>query len=391
MRQPLVILISLLILISFLPGVVLYGGDIRESERTGFNSSPAFARAGSGVEKRSGILDNFENEYYIKPGDVFSISIIGAETENFILVVTIEGQLPLYPLAPSVQVAGKSLANAKELIKSTVLKHYQDVKVDVLLHRVSPQNIHILGAVNHPGQYIVDSLTTLYRTLQEKAGGITPAGSRKVSIIRRGETRLFNLNDYLRYGSIQENPLLFNEDVVYVDFAEDFAKLYVVTDTVNYVEYFEIEKPVSLRTLLLSIGRKYGHSDYTDLFLFSDGRLAPVSQDYLVKKDDTIYVRPEESYIYVRGNVNRPGRFTYLPDKIPHFYLSLAGGVTRYGTERRLIIVKEDGNSFRYRGQEIEQGDTIVVPLSTRIFITDYLTPISAALSIIATIVVLTR
>src|SRR5690554_7962138 len=98
-----------------------------------------------------------------------------------------------------------------------------------------------MGAVEQPGEYVVDSLITLYQSLQ-MAKGLSPAASKKISVTRQGQTKIFDLNRYLVEGDLSQNPILFGDDFVRTEFADDFAKIYVVTDTLNYVEYFEMER-----------------------------------------------------------------------------------------------------------------------------------------------------
>lgn len=334
----------------------------------------------------------FDEEYYVKPGDTFFVGITGHENKDVVSRVNMSGNLVLHPLSSPVKVAGKKLKDARSTIIKRLSEDFFDVRINVELMGISPQKINIMGAVNNPGEIVVDSLSTLNQSIK-KAGGFASSASRKVTLFRRGEPQRINLNNYLYHGKIADNPYLFNGDIVFVDFAESYAKLYVVTDSVNYSEYFEIkEDSMPLRALLKRISSKYMHSDYENISLYRDDQLiSMVDKDYLVADGDTIYLKPEESYVFVRGNVNNPGKVNFIPGKLPYYYISVAGGVTQTGTDSRIRIIRGDGESFRYRGEELKHGDTVVVPLSTRAFIMDYLNPVSTVLSMITTIIVLTN
>lgn len=337
-----------------------------------------------------GLYETIEEEYYVKPGDLFFISIIGAEPEDMLVPVSVGGKVILHPLVTAVSVGGKSLKEAKKVIVDTLYDYFHDVKIGVELQSISPQRIHILGAVSHPGEYMADSLLTLQGGL-EKAGGITPSGSKNVKVVRRGISREYNLNNYRFYGDLTENPVLFNDDIVLVDFAEAYAKVYVVTDSVNYVEHFEVEEEKPLNVLLKALRNKYHYSDYASLTVFRDDEMFDVDRSFGIKDGDVVYVKTEMSHVFVHGNVNRPDKFSFVPGQPPNYYIAKAGGISRDGSTRRILIVKEDGETYRYRGQIIEEGDTLVVPLSTTAILSDYLTPISTALSLFATIFVLTN
>ncbi len=334
----------------------------------------------------------FDDQYYVKPGDTFFVSIIGPENKDLTSIVNMSGNLLLHPLSKPVNVAGKLLTEAKSIVEEALTQEFFDVNINVELIGISPQKINVLGAVKNPGEIVVDSLSTLNQSIK-KAGGFVSSASRKVTLFRRGENHRINLNSYLYHGTLEDNPYLFDGDIVFVDFAESFAKLYVVTDSVNYSEHFEIEdESVPLRAILKRISNKYMHSDYSHVSLYRDEHLVSnIDKDFGVRNGDLIYLKPEESYVFVRGNVNRPGKVNFMPGKLPYYYISSAGGVSHTGSSSRINVIREDGTRFRYQGEELQHADTIIVPLSTRAFIMDYLNPVSTVLSMITTIIVLTN
>ncbi|MBW6516100.1 MAG: SLBB domain-containing protein [Candidatus Cloacimonetes bacterium] len=333
---------------------------------------------------------DFPEEYIVRPGDVFTIQIISLQTQDILVPVTVTGHLTLYPITSPIKVAGHSLKDVQGMVTSEIRRFFPNAKINVDLYSIIPYSVHIFGAVTKPGEYVVDTLMTLYQSLQ-LAGDLSPAASKRIKITRNEQIKIYDLNRYFALGDLSENPLVFSDDLIRVDFANEFAKLYVVTDSVNYVEYFEMETEKQVAELLPLIKKKYSHSDYEKIFLRRDGILKQVEHNYYIRAGDNIYLHPEESFIYVRGNVARPSKFTYYPGKNPEYYISLSGGVSRTGSQRRIFIVSKDGDKTRYRGQEINEGDSIIIPLATRTWLTDYLTPISAIISMTATIIVLTR
>ncbi len=332
-----------------------------------------------------------EDEYRVKPGDKFLIQIIGLENREVISPVTFTGNVILYPLTAPINVGGLTLSAAQETITEEISRHLKASEVYVELVEIGPYSVHLLGAVNRPGEYTTDSLITLYYGLQ-MAGGLHPSASRRVKITRQEKTTEYNLHQYLSAGDISQNPLLMSGDLVQARFAENYAKLYVVTDSTNYVEYFEVEREKPLKELIPAISHKYNQSNFKDIYLLRNNQEAiEIDFEQLIRPKDVIYLHPEESFIYVRGNVNMPGRFSFHLGKHPEYYISLAGGVTRIGSNSRFFIVDQKGNKEKYVGQPLKQGDSIIVPVSMRTFVTDYVTPISTILSVVATIFVLTR
>ncbi len=345
----------------------------------------------------SGLRSDIAEEYTVRPGDIFFIRIyspiITTDREQDlepIVPVTITGHLIIYPLTAPIKVAGLSLTAASELIKSEISRHIPEAEIFVDLYDIQPYTVHITGAVEQPGEYVVDSLVTLYQSLH-MASGLSPAASKKISVTRQGKTRVFDLNTYLVEGDLSQNPILFGDDFVRAVFADDFAKIYVVTDTLNYVEYFEMEREKRVDEIIPLLRQKYPYTDYRNIFLRREGKTEKIAQSHLLRAGDNVYLHPEESFIYVGGSVNSPGRFNYLAHKSPQYYIALAGGIDRYGSSKRVFVVSDEGDRIRFRGQELREGDSIIVPLSTRTIITDYLTPISAIVSVVATIIVLTQ
>ncbi len=335
-------------------------------------------------------LDEIKDVYTVKPGDVFVVQIFDIETEQMKLPVTINGNIILYPLTAPLQVAGLSVGEAIIAIQNELKKLFVNAEIIVEFFDFSTHRINIIGAVSNPGEYIIDTLATLSQSLKI-AGGLIPAASKKVDIIRRGKRTTYDLRDFLLNGNQKQNPLIFGEDLIVASMAKDFAKIQVVTDSVNFVEYIEPDDKTSVIQYLKTLRAKHHNSDYRNLFLSSEGKFKAINGDYIPKIGDNIYLQPEENYIFVRGNVNSPGKFNYFAGKSPHYYVSLAGGVSRVGSAKAISIISKDGVRSRYRGQSLNEGDTVIVPLSTRTYVMDYLAPISTVLSLITTIVVLSR
>ncbi|MCB5231219.1 MAG: polysaccharide biosynthesis/export family protein [Candidatus Cloacimonas sp.] len=331
-----------------------------------------------------------EKEYTVKPGDKFAIQVVTLETKEFVVPVTLSGNVVMYPLTNPVEVAGLTLEEAKALLKSEIAKNVINAKIVVELIAIAPYSLHLLGAFNSPGEYPADSLMTLSQSLR-LARGLHPSASRKINITRRGETKTFDLNRYLTEGDITQNPLVMGDDLITAAFAENFVKVYVVTDTTNYVEYFEINENTKVNDLLPAITHKNYYSDFNKIFIKRDGEITRVEQSHVLNIGDSVYLHPEESYILVRGNVNIPGKYSFHGGKSAHYYISLAGGINRVGSSKRIIIVDKNGNRTKYKGQPLNEGDAVLVPVSFRTYVSDYLTPIGTIFSLVTTIIVLTK
>jgi len=337
-----------------------------------------------------GQIEELGDVYTVKAGDIFLIQVFDIEVQQMKAPVTINGNVILYPLRSPLKVSGMTVSEAVETIKTELSKAFINAEIYIELADFSVHRINIIGAVSHPGEFVADTLMTLYQSLK-MAGGLVPSASKKVDLVRRGTKTTYDLREFLRTGEQSHNPIVFGEDLIIAKMAEEFARVYVVTDSVNYFEYIETDGKTPVEEYLTTLNPKYRYSNYKNLFLNRNGEIIPINKDYIVKNGDKVYLQPEENYVFVRGNVNSPGRFNYFAGKTPQFYISLAGGINRVGSTASVNIISKDGIKKKYKGQPLREGDTVMVPLAARTYVTDYLTPIATILSLITTIVVLAR
>ena len=86
------------------------------------------------------------DEYFIGPGDILNIQLIGIETFNYRLQVDPEGNL-LIPRIGSVNLQGNTLSQSKESIISFINKSFKDVTTFVTLENFRSIKVTIVGDV----------------------------------------------------------------------------------------------------------------------------------------------------------------------------------------------------------------------------------------------------
>lgn len=327
-------------------------------------------------------------DYVLKAGDVLHLEVVSAEDFFAPLIVSPDGYVSLFPFAGSVKVGGTTLAVAKSLITDSILENLKNARVNIELIEVSPQIIHLKGAVVKPGVVVTEKVLPLTEVLKLNEG-LLPNASRRVRIIRQGRTIEANLNDYHRKGDKTQNPILLHNDIVSVDYAEQYVTVYVNTEISSFMQYYEIEDSCSLDELMLHLEIKPADVDYFELYVERNNLLFEEIDE--LKHKDIVYLSIVENNIYVSGSVNYPGSFSYNPNSSVNYYLGLAGGVDSNGNRNKIFIIKSDGSRERYKGQKLYNGDTIFVTQKFTVSLRDWLTPISSVLSIVTTIIVLTR
>jgi len=177
--------------------------------------------------------------YNIGPDDVLRISVYGYEDLKTETRVSSEGRIT-FPLIGEVQASGKSSMELEETIAVKLIKggfiHDAQVSVTVLEH-VSGQ-VSVLGYVNNPGRYPLDSDSSIV-DLIAMAGGIQDLGDNKVVVTRSIEgkphSEELNLRAYMEKADSLAPFKMKQGDTVFVPKAAQF-----------YI-YGEVQKPGSYR------------------------------------------------------------------------------------------------------------------------------------------------
>lgn len=156
------------------------------------------------------------NDYVLGAGDELSIQGFGKESFDYQLIVNREGQVIIPELGPF-KVAGLSFAEAKAFLKARIKERIIGVEALVSLSNLRAIRVFVLGEVNQPGPYTVNSLTSMTQVLFA-AGGISDIGSlRNVQLKRSGQLiQSLDLYDLLIKGDSSGDALLKAGDVVFI-------------------------------------------------------------------------------------------------------------------------------------------------------------------------------
>ena len=169
---------------------------------------PAMAADGQGL-----------GEYLIGPGDILEI----AEWKNPDLTKTVvvlpDGKIT-FPLLGQVMVADKSAGQVTEEISQALKPFVPAPNVSVVVHQVNSLLIYVIGKVNKPGRFEVNSNVNVLQALA-MAGGLNSFAERdKISVFRagRGKTDMFAFDyDAVSAGkALEQNIVLKRGDVVVV-------------------------------------------------------------------------------------------------------------------------------------------------------------------------------
>lgn len=157
--------------------------------------------------------------YLIGAGDVLDISVWKDEAQTKTVVVLPDGTIA-FPLIGQLIAEGKTVAQLKEEITQKVSLYVPDPIVTVIVHQVNSMLIYVIGKVNNPGRFLLNTNVNVMQALT-MAGGLNPFAKRdKISIMREewGDTTLFKFNyDEVSNGeNLQQNIRIRRGDVVVV-------------------------------------------------------------------------------------------------------------------------------------------------------------------------------
>ncbi len=196
---------------SFTPTVSLHTTDpeVLQPERGAANSAaippPPIALEGP--------LD--PQRYICGRGDTFDFNFWGQQNFKVRVTADLEGRT-FIPKIGYVEVVGKTLAEAREIIKKAVHRYYPGLNFDFSLAIPRTFLVHVVGNVKKPGSYPATPLQSV-STIVAAASPGTNGSRRKIEIRRRDGSKLTaDLVLYELTGDLKYNPPLADGDIINV-------------------------------------------------------------------------------------------------------------------------------------------------------------------------------
>jgi polysaccharide export outer membrane protein len=248
--------------------------------------------------------------YIVGPNDVLGVKVFGeADLSSPNYSVDGDGTIS-FPFLGRVPVGGKTVQEIEYALTKLLGDGYLSrPQVSVVITAYRSRVIYVLGEVRSPSKYTIEGQTTLLEVIAQ-AGSFTPNAAQTINLLR--------YKDGLA-GVVAGAPV-----------------------TPGDPRGAEI----------LRINRE-------DL---SEGRL---QSNIILQDGDTIFVPTAEKF-YVMGFVKTPGQFVLQPGMTVRQALSLAGGLTERGSDRRIKIIRKVNNKDveldADMGDLVRPNDTIRVP-----------------------------
>ena len=156
------------------------------------------------------------------PGDMVRITVFRNPDLTTEARVSENGTIA-FPLIGEVHVTGLTPAQLGSRISAKLRdgRFVVNPEVTVALAQVNSRQVAVLGAVNKPGRYPIDSLNSKLTDFLAAAGGIAAPGSDHVTLVSTQDGRTLkrdiDLNVIFRDGDLSQNVELKPGDTIYVE------------------------------------------------------------------------------------------------------------------------------------------------------------------------------
>ena len=303
---------------------------------------------------------NPDSGYMLDVGDVLEIQLVGPNEYIEELLINSDGSISM-PNIGKVVIAGLSLNDASQLIKSKVNSALIGNEAFISLTEIRDVNIVVTGNAENPGIYTLTGNSNILHALSA-AGGISKFGSlREINLIRDDiiiET--LDIYDLLIEGKYNLKKRLRSGDVVFVEAVKNIVTIDGAINRPAMYEALDDQKLISIINYANGITRNADRENIS-LERLSEGALKtiPVPNDSYfeainVEDGDLIYFR---EYPYrqakISGAVLKPGSYTMAAGDTINDLIKKAGGFTENAYQFGAVYLNEDAKTVNELSKEI--------------------------------------
>lgn len=291
-------------------------------------------------------------DYALNIGDVVSIALTGSVEGSVDVEIDRNGQIFL-PNIGAITLVGVRYRDLKDRIAAAVGRQYRGYNVSVSIQRLRGVRVYVTGFANHPGAYSVNSLSTLVNAVLASGGPSAGGSFRSIKLYRNGrEVTDFDLYRLLREGDRSRDPILQNEDVLFIP---PVGEQIAVIGSVNEEAIYEARPGETLADMLRLAGGPTNLADPSRVILYRQSDLDTVGSRQIARSDaagiaiaagDILQVLPQgsltrplerqQAIVRIEGEVNKPGNYYVAPNTPLSEVIAMAGGLTPrayvYGT-----------------------------------------------------------
>src|SRR6266850_6045932 len=249
---------------------------------------------------------NRPSDYVVGPTDVLKVTVYDEPTMSGTYRVDTDGSFQ-YPMLGRVAASGMRVRDIEQMLKTKLEDGFiRRAQVTVDVDQFRSRSVFIVGEVRSPGKYPMTGQMSLIEALAA-AGSTTPTASSEVLILRPS-------------------------------------------------------KPGALTQALTP-----DEADQTNVrrINLGDLQLGRLSENITMQEGDTIFV-PKAEKFFITGQIRNPGAYTFERGLTVLQAISLAGGLTEKGSNRRIKVIRTDKGKKVEKGMDLDDtilpGDTLVIP-----------------------------
>ena len=303
---------------------------------------------------------NPDSGYMLDIGDVLQIQLVGQNDYIDQFPINSDGSVSL-PDIGQIIIAGLSLNEASQLIKSKVNAAFIGAEAFINLAEIRDVNILVTGNAKNPGIYTLTGNSNILHAISA-SGGISEFGSlREINLLRDNiiiET--LDVYDLLIEGQYNLKKRLRSGDVVFVEARKNIV---TIDGAVNRPAKYEVSNEHTLNSVIKYANGISRTADRKNISLerILDGTLKTIpvrneSQFETIKAQDgdLIYIR---EYPYrqakISGAVLKPGSYTMAAGETINDLIQKAGGYTDNAYKFGAIYLNEDAKLINEQSKEI--------------------------------------
>ena len=303
---------------------------------------------------------NPDSGYTLDIGDILQIQLVGQNDYIKDFPVNSDGSVSL-PDIGKITIAGLSLNDASELIKSKVNAAFIGTEAFINLSQIRDVNILVTGNAQNPGIYTLTGNSNILHAISA-AGGISEFGSlREINLIRDNNViESLDVYDLLIEGKYNIKKRLRSGDVVFV---QPRKNIVTIDGAVNRPAKYEALDNQNLNSIIQYANGITRNADRENFSLerILDGTLKtiPVRNDTQFKTieaedGDLVYIR-EHPYrqAKITGAVLKPGSYTMAAGETINDLIQKAGGYTENAYQFGAIYLNEDAKLINELSKEI--------------------------------------
>jgi protein involved in polysaccharide export with SLBB domain len=300
--------------------------------------------------------DSFTPDFAIGPGDVLDVSVPDVpEINSRVERVSAQGTIDL-PVAGEITIGGLTEDQARDAIRQSLSKLVKDPDVNLFVKEYKSRQVAVVGMVNRPGLYSLNSRSDTVLDLIGRAGGMTERASNEVMLIpappssggRIPSGIIADLHDSERRNSL---------DIVA---AADQLRVQTATNAQGPVTATTPDQQGTTKAPYFAVPKG---ADSVSIDLTKLTRGSP--DDIPVRPGDVIIV-PASGSVLVQGWVRTPGAYPITPGLTEYGAISAAGGAM-FSSTARLLRMEHSGARTEYEFDiaKIENGEQQDIPVQS--------------------------